>query len=101
MSVTASAAAAAAAHRRVKRAMGLLRGAAQALAPLADELDLVGEVHLQQGQTDLTELQDVLRVARHRHGALDVVILAAPRTVDASLVDATRPADRAPAARDA
>lgn len=74
-------AAAAAAHKRVKRAMGLLRGAAAALAPLADELDLVGEVHLAQGQTDLEELLALLRVARERHGALDVVILAAPRAL--------------------
>jgi hypothetical protein len=79
--VNASTAAAAAAHKRIKRALGLLRGAAAALAPLADELDLVGEVHLEQGQTNLDELLAVLRVARERHGALDVIVLAAPRAL--------------------
>lgn len=80
----AHAAAAAAAHRRVKRAMGLLRAAATALAPHAGELDLVGEVHLEQGQSDLTTLLELLELARGRHGALDVVILAAPRSSSSS-----------------
>lgn len=75
----ASAARAAAAHRRVKRAMGLLRAAATALAPELDDLDVVGEVHLAQGQHDRDELLALLDLARARHGALDVVILARPR----------------------
>lgn len=78
--MTPHAAAAAAAHKRVKRAMGLLRAAAASLAPLAGELDLVGEVHLEQGQAELDELLELLELARRRHGALDVVILAAPRS---------------------
>lgn len=60
--------------------MGLLRAAAPLLAETAAELDVVGEVHLEQGQTDLAELQKLLALARTRHGALDVVILAAPRS---------------------
>lgn len=81
MNATATAAATAAAHRRLKRAMGLLRTAAAALAPLVDELDLdlVGEVHIEQGQDSIDELLQLLELARHRHGDLDVVILAAPR----------------------
>ena len=75
----AHAAAAGQAHRRAKRAMGLLRAAARLLAPLQEDLDLIAEVHLEQGQEDLTELTAALDVARHRHGPLDVVIFAQPR----------------------
>jgi hypothetical protein len=76
--MNAQAAAAAAAHRRVKRAMGLLRAAATALAPEASELDVAGEIHLEPGE-DPERVLELLRLIRHRHhGPIDVVILAAP-----------------------
>lgn len=84
------AAAAAAAHRRVKRAMGLLRAAAAALAPDVDELDLVAELHLDAG-ADLSPVLEALELARARghRGALDVVVLAAPASRPPSTRDAS------------
>lgn len=75
----ASAAAAAAARKRVKRAMGLLRAAAPLLAELGDELDVAGELHLEPGDDlgRVLELLELLRARGHR-GPLDVVILATP-----------------------
>lgn len=81
MAERATAAAAATARKRVKRAQGLIRAAAALLAEATrlDDADLVAEVHLEPGQTDLAELVEVLDVARSRGGALDVVVLASPR----------------------
>jgi hypothetical protein len=94
MADRATAAAAATALRRVKRAQGLIRTAAALLAEartLADA-DLVAEVHLDPGQTDLAELVEVLDVARSRGGALDVVVLASPRQrTDTRHADAQEP----------
>jgi hypothetical protein len=72
-----SAAAAAAAHRRVKRAMGLLRAAAASLAADARDVDLVAELELRQGDP-VEPLLELLALARHRHGDVDVVILTRP-----------------------
>jgi hypothetical protein len=76
----ARAAAAAAAHKRVRRAMGLLRAAAAALAPELEDLDVVAELRLEPG-ADLAPVIEALELARARghRGALDVVVLAAPR----------------------
>lgn len=72
-------AAAAAAHKRVKRALGLLRGAAALLAPDAGELDLVAEVRVADSGDDLQALLELVRLAVHRHGPLDVVVFSQPR----------------------
>lgn len=87
----ARAAAAAAAHKRVRRAMGLLRAAAAALAPeLEDGLDVVAELRLEPG-ADLDAVLEALELARARgyRGALDVVVLAAPRVTPPAPRDPT------------
>jgi hypothetical protein len=73
----ASAAAAAAAHRRVKRAMGLLRAAAASLAAETRDVDLVAELELRAGDP-VAPLLELVALARHRHGDVDVVILTRP-----------------------
>jgi hypothetical protein len=78
------AAGAAAARKRVKRAMGLLRAAAPLLAEAAEEVDVAGELHLDPDELAparevelVAELLTIIR-ARNRRGRLDVVILSAP-----------------------
>lgn len=72
------AAAVAAAHRRVKRAMGLLRAASAALAPELTDVDVVVELRLEHPD-DVEQLRALVAVALERHGGpLDAVILASP-----------------------
>lgn len=68
---------AAAAHRRVKRALGLLRQASQALAPELADVRLVGELTVET-DADAQELLELVRLGRHRHGRLEVLIVTAP-----------------------
>jgi hypothetical protein len=76
-----SAAAGASAHKRVKRAQGLLRAAAKLLAPLADDADLVGELELH-ADDDLEQLLELVALARRGRPSIDVVILARPAAGD-------------------
>lgn len=74
-----TAAAAAIAHRRVKRAMGLLRAAAKTLAPETGELDVVAELAVTD-DASAGELVELVELARSRYPELDVVVLARPRS---------------------
>lgn len=65
------------ARRQAKRALGTLRRAAAELAAASSELDVVGDIHLDQGD-ELAPLLEAVRLARHRHAAIDVVIVATP-----------------------
>ena len=71
--------AAAAAHRRVKRALGLLRAAANALAPELADVDVVGELRVSSA-ADVEALVELIDLARVRAGGreLDVVVLSIP-----------------------
>jgi hypothetical protein len=73
----ARAAVAAIAHKRVKRAMGLLRAAARDLAPEAAEVDVIGELELRAGEP-LDELLELVALARRGRASVDVVIVAHP-----------------------
>lgn len=76
----APAAAAAAAQKRVKRAMGLLRAAAPLLEELAQDLDVVAEVHLRPDDPPALLLEALEHARRLHRGDLDVVILGRGRT---------------------
>lgn len=74
------AASAAAAHKRVKRAMGLLRAAARDLAPEAAELDVIAEVELERTYpAGLDGIVELLELELTRRPSLSVVIFARPR----------------------
>jgi hypothetical protein len=77
------AAAAAAAHKRAKRATGHLRAAARLLAPEAAELDVVAELELRRtNPTALEGLVELLELELSRRPELTVVIVARPRLGD-------------------
>lgn len=77
------AATAAIAHKRVKRALGMLRAASKLLAPVAGDLDVVGELELEQGD-DVDELLELVALARRGRASVDVVILARPAASSSS-----------------
>lgn len=74
-----SAAAAGAARKRAKRAIGMLRAAAPLLSQAADALeadfDVVGELRVG-ADDDLEHALELVRLCRHRHGELELVVLA-------------------------
>lgn len=75
-----SAAAAGAARKRARRAIGMLRAAAPLLAQAAEALegdfDVVGELRVGAGDEDLEHALELVRLCRHRHGELELVVLA-------------------------
>lgn len=68
---------AALAHRRLKRAQGLLRAAVKAIAPDAADVDVLGEARLEDAG-DVQELVELVELLRHRYGVVDVVLLSTP-----------------------
>lgn len=75
----ARAAAAGAARKRAKRAIGMLRAAAPLLAQAAEALegdfDVVAELRIDE-PADVDRALELVRLARARHGELELVVLA-------------------------
>jgi hypothetical protein len=75
----ARAAAAGAARQRARRAIGMLRAAAPLLAQAAEALegdfDVVAELRIADLE-DVDRALELVRLARSRHGELELVVLA-------------------------
>lgn len=75
----AGAAAAGAARKRAKRAIGMLRAAApllvQAAEALEGDFDVVAELRIADAG-DVDRALELIRLARSRHGDLELVVLA-------------------------
>lgn len=75
----AHAAGAESARRRVRRASGLLREAARDLAALTEGLESLGTQHAHDLES-INAARDLISLGVARHGAVDVVVIARPRS---------------------